>query len=189
MAPHRRNDGQDSEGPVRQAPMRSLRPTGWCRVSVRAGPTNRLQDSPRGRQPVLMESDLARARTHTLTSSPSGVVDRQRAISILAAGSGCNKTCSDRPLVAGFLTVALVALHRLYQRTCKDCGYHWTVTRAQKQKTVSLLNPRSHVLQTGETFVQGQEVEPSGSVPNARAFGSPNDRSRTGVRLIPRCNR
>jgi len=62
--------------------------------------------------------------------------------------------------VAGFLTVALVALHRLYQRTCKDCGYHWTVTRAQKQKTVRLLNPRSHVLQTGETFVQGQEVEP-----------------------------
>ena len=37
-----------------------------------------------------MESDLARARTHTLTSSPSGVVDRQRATSILAAGSGCN---------------------------------------------------------------------------------------------------
>ena len=56
--------------------------------------------------------------------------------------------------------MALVALHRLYQRTCKDCGYHWTVTRAQKQKTVRLLNPRSHVLQTGETFVQGQEVEP-----------------------------
>ena len=75
-------------------------------------------------------------------------------------GSGCNKTCSDRPLVAGFLTVALVALHRLYQRNCKDCGYHWTVTRAQKQKTVRLLNPRSHLLQTGETFVQGQKVEP-----------------------------
>jgi hypothetical protein len=66
--------------------MRSLRLTGWCRVSVRARPTNRLQDSPKGRQPVLMESDLARAFTHTLTSSPSGVVDRQRAISILAAG-------------------------------------------------------------------------------------------------------
>jgi hypothetical protein len=28
VTPHRRNDGQDSEGPVRQAPMRSLRPTG-----------------------------------------------------------------------------------------------------------------------------------------------------------------
>jgi predicted nucleic-acid-binding Zn-ribbon protein len=25
----------------------------------------------------------------------------------------------------------IIALHRLYQRTCKDCGYHWTVTRAQ----------------------------------------------------------
>lgn len=30
--------------------------------------------------------------------------------------------------------MALVALHRLYQRTCRDCGYHWIVTRAQKQK-------------------------------------------------------
>jgi hypothetical protein len=71
--------------------MRSLRLTGWCRVSVRARPTNRLQDSPKGRQPVLMESDLARAFTHTLTSSPSGVVDRQRAISILAAGYEPNR--------------------------------------------------------------------------------------------------
>ena len=35
-----------------------------------------------------MESDLAWARTHTLTSSPTGVVDRQQPISILAAGSG-----------------------------------------------------------------------------------------------------
>ena len=32
--------------------------------------------------------------------------------------------------------VAIVALHRLYQRTCKSCGYHWTVTRAQKQMMV-----------------------------------------------------
>jgi hypothetical protein len=67
--------------------MRSLRPTGWCRMSVRARPTNRFQDSPKGRQPVSEESDLARAFTHTLASSPSGVVDRQRATSILAAGS------------------------------------------------------------------------------------------------------
>ena len=86
VTPHQQDDGQDSEGPVRQAPMRSLRPTGWCRVSVRARPTNRLQDSPRGRQPELMESDLARALTHTLTSSRSEMVDRQRATSILAAG-------------------------------------------------------------------------------------------------------
>ena len=32
--------------------------------------------------------------------------------------------------------MALVALHRLYQRTCRDCSYHWTVTRAQKQKSM-----------------------------------------------------
>ena len=33
--------------------MRSLRPTGWRRVSVRAGLTDRLEDSPKGRQPDL----------------------------------------------------------------------------------------------------------------------------------------
>ena len=36
---------------------------------------------------MLMESDLARAFTHTLTSSRSEMVDRQLATSILAAGS------------------------------------------------------------------------------------------------------
>ena len=69
-----------------------------CRVRVRAGPTYRLQDSPRGRQPVLMESDLARARTYTLTSSPSGVVDRQRATTILAAGSVTPNLAMSSPI-------------------------------------------------------------------------------------------
>ncbi len=36
---------------LRQAPMRSLRPTGRCRVGDRARPTNRTKDSPKGRQP------------------------------------------------------------------------------------------------------------------------------------------
>ncbi len=40
-----------------------------------------------------MGSDLARAFTHTLTSSPSGVVDRQRALPILAAGSAAVTDC------------------------------------------------------------------------------------------------
>ena len=35
----------------------------------------------------MIESDLARAFTHTLTSSRFEMVDRQRATSILAAGS------------------------------------------------------------------------------------------------------
>jgi hypothetical protein len=35
----------------------------------------------------LIESDLARAFTHTLASSRTEMVDRQRATSILAAGS------------------------------------------------------------------------------------------------------
>ena len=37
---------------VRQAPMRSLRPTDGCRVGDRARPTDRTKDSPKGRQPV-----------------------------------------------------------------------------------------------------------------------------------------
>jgi hypothetical protein len=38
--------------------------------------------------------------------------------------------------------VRVVALHRLYQRTCKNCGYHWTVTREQAQLTVRQPLPR-----------------------------------------------
>ncbi len=77
VAPHQRDDGQDSDGPVRQAPMRSLRPTNGCRVRARARPTDRLEDSPRGRQPGFVESELARARTQTLAALPFQVVDRQ----------------------------------------------------------------------------------------------------------------
>jgi len=47
-----RDDGQDSDGPLRQAPSRSLRPTGGCREGVRARPTDRFQDSPPRRQPA-----------------------------------------------------------------------------------------------------------------------------------------
>ncbi len=38
-------------GLYRQAPLRSLRPTGGCRVGDRARPTDRTKDSPQGRQP------------------------------------------------------------------------------------------------------------------------------------------
>src|SRR5271168_4836206 len=67
-------------------------------MSVRARPTNRFQDSPKGRQPVSMESDLARAFTHTLTTDRSEEVDRQRATSILAAG---RESRFVRPSVGG----------------------------------------------------------------------------------------
>jgi len=40
-----------ARGLYRQAPMRSLRPTGRCRVGDRARPTDRTKDSPKGRQP------------------------------------------------------------------------------------------------------------------------------------------
>ena len=44
----------------------------------------------------------------------------------------------------------VIALHRLYQRTCKDCGYHWTVTRAQAQLMVQRPRiPRGAVRGTG----------------------------------------
>src|ERR1700677_5106375 len=54
---------------VRQAPMRSLRPTGGCRVGDRARPTDRTKDSPKRTSAGLVESDLAWAPTHTLTNS------------------------------------------------------------------------------------------------------------------------
>jgi hypothetical protein len=57
--------------------------------------------------------------------------------------------------------MALVALHRLYQRTCRDCGYHWTVTRPQKQNQMhqpvfrqrGVENPREHVVETPEQVI------------------------------------
>jgi hypothetical protein len=47
-----RDDGHDSDGPRRQAPSRSLRPTGGCRVSLRTRPTDRFQDNPARCQPA-----------------------------------------------------------------------------------------------------------------------------------------
>jgi hypothetical protein len=54
--------------------------------------------------------------------------------------------------------VALIALHRLYQRTCRDCGYHWTVTRKEKQRRLrqpalrrrGVENPREALVETRE---------------------------------------
>ncbi len=73
---------------VRQAPIRSLRPTGGCRVGDRARPTDRTKDSPKGTSAGCLESDLVWAPTHTLTSSLTEVVDHSAATSILAAGWG-----------------------------------------------------------------------------------------------------
>ena len=56
-----------------------------------------LRTVPKDVSRTCIGSDLARAHTHTLTSSASAVVDRQRATSILAAGlrafaNGCDNT-------------------------------------------------------------------------------------------------
>jgi hypothetical protein len=66
-----------------------------------------------------------------------------------------------RSFVAAFRTMALVALHRLYQRTCRDCGYRWTVTRAQKQISVrqpvfrqrGVENAREALVETRERLI------------------------------------
>lgn len=57
--------------------LRSLRPTDACRGNVRARPTDRLQDNPNGRHPVLAESELAREHAQTMTASSSEVADHQ----------------------------------------------------------------------------------------------------------------
>src|SRR3984885_5232447 len=86
-APAGRRTGQ-RRACVRQAPIRSLRPTDGCRVGDRARPTDRTQDSPKGTSAGLLESDLAWAPTHTLTNPFTEVVDHPAATSILAAGRG-----------------------------------------------------------------------------------------------------
>ena len=79
-------------------------------MSVRARPTNRFQDGPKGRQPGLIESDLGRAFTHTLTSSPSGVADRQRVMSILAAGWVGQNDMLERIFAAADTTINSTAV-------------------------------------------------------------------------------
>jgi predicted nucleic-acid-binding Zn-ribbon protein len=60
--------------------------------------------------------------------------------------------------------MALIALHRLYQRTCEDCGYRWTVTRAQKQRTVGapMRTGRFSYMANEQASVeaQGEQIEP-----------------------------
>jgi hypothetical protein len=64
--------------------MRSLRSTVWYECSSQADESTSGQS--KRTSAGLIESDLARAFTHTLTSSCFEMVDRQRATSILAAG-------------------------------------------------------------------------------------------------------
>ena len=66
--------------------MRSLRPTGRCRVGDRARPTDRTEGQSERTSAGLVESDLAWAPTHTLINPFTEVVDHSAANSILAAG-------------------------------------------------------------------------------------------------------
>jgi hypothetical protein len=72
--------------------------------------------------------------------------------------------------------MALVALHRLYQRTWQDCGSHWTVTRAQKQISVrqpvlrqrGIENARGALVETRE-----RQIDPLRECAKCGGFGSP----------------
>src|SRR6202034_3823539 len=78
----------------------------------------------------------------------------------------------------------VIALHRLYQRTCKKCGYHWTVTRAQAQLTVRQPYPRMRVRPaTREALVEAQveQVEQFRECAKCGGVRFPNARSRSGV--------
>jgi hypothetical protein len=82
-----RDDGQDSDGARRQAPKRSLRPTGGCRMSLRDLVDGSLsRQTPRGRQPVQWGQTRPRRPTRTLPAPTNAVVDPNNAHPILAAG-------------------------------------------------------------------------------------------------------
>ena len=94
--PHRRNDGQHCDGRLWQAPMRSRRPTGWCRASVGAGPTYRVHDSPID----AAGFDGGRAwLEHAPTSwqSQSATTDRQRLPEFSLPVSGIWDLIAKRP--------------------------------------------------------------------------------------------
>lgn len=38
--------------------------------------------------------------------------------------------------------VRILALHRHYERTCDDCGYHWAITRREAQYRVNTTSVR-----------------------------------------------
>jgi hypothetical protein len=70
-----RDGGQDNDEPLRQAPSRSLRPTGGCRVDEPAGPRDQSQGTPPKRTPArAFESDPARTPTRPTThrDTPGG---------------------------------------------------------------------------------------------------------------------
>jgi hypothetical protein len=100
---------------------------------------------------------------------------------------------SDGPLVAGFRCMALVALHRLCQRTCLDCGYHWTVTRRQEQMRVRQPVLRQRGVENSRgAFVVRQEgvMDPRKECAECGGvLGSPTGPSRNDVQPTPRPDR
>ena len=87
---------------VRQAPIRSLRPTGRCRVGDRARSTDRTQDSPEGRQPEigvrpgLGTHPYADESLHRSGGSLSGHFNPRCRDGVPACGTIGAVLCSDR---------------------------------------------------------------------------------------------
>lgn len=93
-----------------------------------------LRTVPKDVSRTCIGSDLARAHTHTLTSSASAVVDRQRATSILAAGLVRHQDkleVQPRAVRRSFSIVGFLGAIVLPQVlfTCSKCGNEWTVPR------------------------------------------------------------
>jgi hypothetical protein len=82
-----RDDGQDSDGPRRQAPSRSLRPNRWVLGECRSQADGSLSRQLERASAKIVGSDLARAPTRTLTATTAEMVDPISAHVILAAGS------------------------------------------------------------------------------------------------------
>lgn len=68
----------------------------------------------------------------------------------------------------------IVALHRAYERTCRSCGYTWTVTRRQAQLHVTRSRsasrpggPQTYYL---ENAIEGAEADEAGQVALAEQF-------------------
>ena len=93
-----RDDGQDSDGPPRQAPSRSLRPTGGCRVAARTRPTDRLEDNPAGgvsRLSWVRPGSSSHPNADRHHHSSGGSSQRPTSSSLPARGSGCSLFSHD----------------------------------------------------------------------------------------------
>ena len=116
-----RDDGQDSDGPLRQAPSRSLRPTGGCRVAARTRPTDRLEDNPvKERQPVELGQTWFEQPPERWPSPPPKWWIVQRPTSSSLPARGRNQT---RALISPASPTPAASTHATCsRRSAEDAG-------------------------------------------------------------------